>query len=111
MSWPSVHFWGWVLAWANFPIFFGMLFLSGWLADLIAEVLGRPVDLLWVLPVVLIGVVIAEFKVLACPRCGRYVYMRNSMFMKSMWPVRRCSKCSLDLKRFHPFDKRARAAD
>jgi len=111
MRWPSVHFWGWVLAWANFPIFFGLLFLAGWITDLAEWITGGPVDAIWVMPTLLIGFALVEFAILACPRCGRYIYMRNSRFMNSLWPVRRCSKCSLDLKRFHPFDKRARGAD
>ena len=99
------------MPWANFPIFFGLLFASDWLADRLTLALGLKVNAIWLFPVLLIVLGVAEMAALSCPRCRRYVYMRGSLFINSMWPPRRCSKCGLDLKRFHPFDKRARAAD
>tara|TARA_R110002167_G_scaffold46190_4_gene138081 strand:- start:540 stop:875 length:336 start_codon:yes stop_codon:yes gene_type:complete len=111
VRWPSVHFWGWAFAWLRFPIFFALVFPAALITELIEHLTGLSLSFIWAFVVLMFVWAVADFAILACPRCGRYVYMRNAFFVNAMWPVRRCSKCDLDLKRFHPFDKRARSAD
>tara|TARA_R110002051_G_scaffold92705_1_gene162432 strand:+ start:280 stop:615 length:336 start_codon:yes stop_codon:yes gene_type:complete len=111
MRWPSVHFWGWAFAWLRLPAFFALLFPAAGITAFIESATGRPFSFFWTFFGLLIVWGVADFAILACPRCGRYAYIRNAYLMNSMWPPRRCSKCDLDLKQFHPFDKRARSTD
>ena len=47
-------------------------------------------------------------KLVDCPRCGVSAYWRSAWRWSNAWPVKHCSKCDLDLSKFHPFDSRAK---
>ena len=108
MDWPSVRLIAW---WSGLLglVWFGLsILLAVYLGHWLDERFGVSGDAFqYVFLVAFLaggGVLIA---LTACPRCGRNAHSRGSYF-DSFWPVRTCSKCGLDLRRFHPFDKRAK---
>jgi hypothetical protein len=56
----------------------------------------------------LIVVGLAAYKLVDCPRCGVSAYWHSGKRWSNAWPEKHCSKCDLDLRRFHPFDSRAK---
>ncbi|HRO32541.1 MAG TPA: hypothetical protein PLQ03_03930 [Brevundimonas sp.] len=106
MRWPSVYFWGWFMLPGRFLILFGALAI----AAATANVLPWQHTFEWTLVPTLLGFAVLGWALTACPRCGRNVYQRSFWFLNDLWPVSRCSKCGLNLKRFSPFDRRAKIA-
>jgi len=54
--------------------------------------------LVFTMPLVLIWLIVGSVGsfMIACPRCGRSVFLRRFMF-GAPWPNRACSKCRTDL--------------
>ena len=76
---------------AGFAIFWGVPLLSMPL-DLPFETIGAitlPLGIVWLV----IGS--ARSLLLACPRCGKSLFMRG--FISVPWPAKTCSKCGQDL--------------
>ena len=106
MRWPSVYLWGWFMLPGRFLILFGALAIAAITADFL--VWKHTFE--WTLVLTFLGLAAVSLALTACPRCGRNVYQRSRWFSNNLWPVSKCSKCGLDLKRFSPFDKRAKIA-
>lgn len=106
MRWPSVYLWGWFMLPGRFLVLFGALAI----AAITADFLPWKHAFEWTLVLAFLGLAAVSLALTACPRCGRNVYQRSGWFSNNLWPVSKCSKCGLDLKRFSPFDKRAKIA-
>ncbi|HYC68049.1 hypothetical protein [Brevundimonas sp.] len=110
MRWPSVYIWGWVMGLPGLVLcFFGSLALAFAAEGLMERFyLSIDVSFLLIFAPLLITVTFTAMKVVDCPRCGVSAYWHSAHRWGNAWPARRCSKCDLDLRKYHPFDSRAK---
>jgi len=50
-------------------------------------------------------------KLVDCPRCKTSAFRHSGTRWNNAWPMKHCSKCDLDLRKYHPFDSRAKRDD
>ena len=105
MRWPSVYAWGWIMVPGVFAILFGSVAIAAFVAGNLPSI---PHLFPWVMGISFIGLGAVSMVLLACPRCGRNAYQRSGWFSNTMWPVSKCSRCGLDLRKFSPLDRRAK---
>ena len=58
--------------------------------------------------VTLVVITLLANKLADCPRCGTSAFWHSGTRWSNGWPSKHCSKCDLDLRKFHPFDSRAK---
>lgn len=104
MRWPSVYLWGWFMVPGRFLVLVGAL-ASAYLAS---NLLPWRHVFEWSMILSFLALAAVTMALTACPRCGRNIYQRSGWWSNNLWPVSKCSKCGLDLKRFGPFDGRAK---
>ena len=104
MGWPSVYIWGWIMVPGRFLIFVGALVIAAFAQSM------SPRDVFpWVFAASFLALAAVSLVLMACPRCGRNVYRRSVWRSHSLWPVSTCTRCGLDLKKYAPLDRRAKA--
>ena len=110
MRWPSVYFWGWFMGIPGLLLcFVGSLYLAGAESMIVERVLGSSdIPFVAYFAVTLIVVGFAAYKLVDCPRCATSAYWHSGTRWSNAWPEKRCSRCDLDLRKFHPFDSRAK---
>ena len=105
MGWPSVYVWGWIMVPGRFLILVGALVIAAFAQSMFPERNIFP----WVVAASFLALAAVSFVLTACPRCGRNVYQRSGWRSNDLWPVSTCTRCGLDLKKFAPIDRRAKA--
>ncbi|MEJ6790932.1 hypothetical protein BrevBR_15420 [Brevundimonas sp. BR2-1] len=104
MRWPSVYVWGWIMLPGRLFILIGAVVFAGLLQLMFPETNIFP----WAVFASFVALAAVSLMLTACPRCWRSVYQRSQWRANTLWPVSECSRCGLDLKKFGPFDRRAK---
>ena len=110
MRWPSVYCWGWFMGIPGLLLcFVGSIALAIGEMTLVARLFGSPgIPFVAYFGPTLIVVGLAAYRLVDCPRCGVSAYWHSGKRWSNGWPEKQCSKCDLDLRKYHPFDSRAK---
>jgi len=108
MRWPSVYCWGWLMLPGLPVVFVASLYLANFTVGLIVDLFNARIAFIIPFMAWLVAIGLLTSLLTRCPRCGRSAYQRSATYSNTMWPVRTCTKCGLDLRAHPPFDASAK---